>query len=466
MRDTLQSLRFWVSLFLLMSGVAACGGGGSTAPGSGNGKAAIFLTDQYEEKITDEHGGLITTAQEVRVTFSEVSLKLKQGGWIPVFSGPPNKSVDLLSLRGRAELVSLIDLPPGDYDKARFKIEEASFVDSEGVRHDVIVPSDRITLKFKRHLVITADNTAEILFDFVPGKSIHLIETGSGKYILRPVIRVRVTGEQEETDFIKVRGRVLSIDCSAGRLTIDPLNGDPITVNLEDALIVQKDGSSDDGREHGGAGSIAACQQLQAGQFVEVIGTAEENGVHASVVQIKNEEPTGRLEFTGTLLEVDCSRQTIRVTFSEGEIEVAFRPETEMTADDQTVPSPEVCDRLKEAVQKRIEVEGRVENGQVIAAEITLLPAAKILPTRLEGSVASITAGPGTVTGFVLRTDAGQSYTVTINDQTQVIDSGGAPVSPNNLLNQRVRVEGTVDTRTSPNPTIAADEVRLISTSL
>lgn len=344
--------------------MTACGGGES-ASNPGSGKVRVLLTDRFEEKITDSNGEVITSAQEIWITFSEMALKFKKGGWIPVFSGP-DKSVDLLTLRGRTDLVGLVDLPAGNYDKARFKIEAAWFIDSDGIRHDVVVPSERITLKFKRHLVITADNAAEILFDFIPGKSIHLIETGSGKYILRPVIRVRVTGEQEETDFIRVGGRVVSVDCGEARLMLDPRHGGPISVGLEDALIVEKEGAFH--------GDIVGCRQLQEGQFVEVTGTDDEDGsVHASVVQIKNQETTGRLEFTGTLLNVDCDLQAIRVTFSGGGVDVTLRPETALfTSDDQPVPAAERCDRLNGALLSRIEVEGKVENNQIIAHEITL----------------------------------------------------------------------------------------------
>lgn len=441
-----------------MSLMAACGGGESAVSHPGKGKVAVLLTDRFEEKITDSNGEVITSASEIWVTFSEMALKFEKGDWIPVFSGPPDKSVDLLTLRGRADLISLVDLPAGDYDKARFKIEAAWFIDADGVRHHVIVPSERITIKFKRHLVITADNTAEILFDFVPGKSIHLIETGSEKYILRPVIRVRVVGEQEETDFIKVRGQVVSVNCEEDRLTLDPRHGDPVSVNLEDALIVERDGSF---HKHG-KGSLAACRQLLEGQFVEVVGTSDEDGtIHASVVQFKEASP-GRLEFTGTLVAVDCDQQIIRVTFSGGEINVTFRPETEVTADDRAVPSSEVCDRLKGALQKRIGVEGKVENDQVIASEITLNPTATApLPTRVEGTVESVSAGADTVFGFTLQDSTGHLYTVTIDDQTEIKDQNGNPIAPIGLLNQRVRVEGKLETGTTP-PTIQAKEVRLL----
>lgn len=471
----LQPIRFVLSLFLLMSLMAACGGGGASSDSgdSGTGKAAILLTDRAEEKITDREGNVIKTAREIWVTFSEMALKPVRGPWVSVFSGPPDKSVDLLTLQGKADLIALVDLPAGAYDKARLKIESAWFIDSEGNPHEVKVPSGKITIKFKRHLIIRANDETEVLFDFVPGKSIHLIEAGnSGKFILRPVVRVRVLGE-EVTDFVKIEGQVVSVDCNQKQLVLDPRHGEePIVVNLEDALIVLEDGSfmgdDDEGEHHREAAQIAACQQLQEGQTVEVVGSSDEEGVlHASLVRIENEtdEPAAhRIEFTGTLLEVDCDQQTFGVTFSGGEIEVTLLPETKLfTADDQAVPAAEVCDRLEEAVQKRIEVEGKVENGRVIAAEITLLPEAPVsLPTRVAGTVESVHVTGTEVTGFALEADGGQSYAIAIDAQTEIKDQNGDPVAPNALLNQRVRVEGTLDTGTTP-PTIAAAEVVLLS---
>lgn len=474
----LQPIRFVLSLFLLMSLTAACGGGGgasSDSGDSGTGKAAILLTDRAEEKITDREGNVITSAQEIGVTFSEMALKPVKGPWVSVFNGPPDISVNLLALQGKADLIDVVDLPVGAYDKARIKVENAWFVDAEGVRHDVIVPSGKITIKFKRHLIIRANDETEVLFDFIPGKSIHLIEAGnSGKFILRPVVRVRVLGE-EVTEFVKIEGQIVSVDCSENRLMLDPRHGEPITVNLEDALIVLKDGSffrggddDDDDERKREAAQIASCQQLEEGQFVEVVGSSDEEGmIHASLVLIKTEEPAShRLEFTGTLLEVDCDQQTFGVTFSGGEIEAILLPETKLfTADDQAVPAAEVCERLSEAVQKRIEVEGKVENNQVIAAEITLLPEAPVsMPTRVAGTVESISVTGTEVTGFVLETDGSQSYTIAIDAQTEIKDQNGDPVAPNALLSQRVRVEGTLDTGTTP-PTIEAAEVVLLSIS-
>lgn len=473
MFHTLQPIRFVVSLFLLMSFMTACGGGGASSDSgdSGTGKAAILLTDRAEEKITDHEGNVITTAQEIWVTFSQMALKPVKGPWVSVFSGPPDISVNLLALQGKADLIDVVDLPVGAYDKARIKVENAWFVDAEGFRHDVIVPSGKITIKFKRHLIIRANDETEVLFDFVPGKSIHLIEAGnSGKFILRPVVRVLVLGE-EVTDFVKIEGQIVSVDCSESQLILDPRHGEPIAVNLEDALIVLKDGSffgegDDDDERKREAAQIASCQQLEAGQFVEVVGSSDEQGmIHASLVLIKTEEPAShRLEFTGTLLEVDCDQKKIRVTFSGGEIDVTFLPETEIfTADDQAVPVSGVCDRLEGAVQKQIEVEGKVENSQVIAAEITLLPEAPVsMPTRVAGTVESVNVTGTEVTGFVLKTDGSQSYTITIDAQTEIKDQNGDPVAPNALLNQRVRVEGTLDTGTTP-PTIDAAEVVLLS---
>ena len=456
--------------------MTACGGGGgaSSNPGnassnSGSGNAKILLTDRFENKITDNQGNLITSAKEIWVSFSEMALKPVDGEWVTIFNGPPDKSVDLLTLHGKADLVALVDLPPGAYDKARMKITSAWFIDSDGVRHDVTVPSERVTIKFKNDLVIKANDQTEILFDFVPGKSIHLIETGSGKFILRPVVRVKVQG-QEITDFTKIEGQIVSVDCTKNQLTLDPRQGDPITVDLQDALIILRDGSFAEGNEGDAhqkqAASLASCQQLQAGQSVEVVGTNGQDGIlHASLVQIEAEEPAANhLEFTGTLLNVDCDQQTIRVTFSGGEIDVTLNAQTQITADDQAVPASEVCNRLKAALQKLIEVEGKVENNQVIATGVTLPSAVPVsLSTRVEGTVASMNVTGTEVTGFVLKDSADKSYTVTIDAQTEIKDKNGNAVGADSLLNHQVRVEGKLDTTTTPNPTIKATEVTLLS---
>lgn len=380
-------------LYLLLFLMTACAGGGGTSSDSATGKAVLLLTDRYEEKITDSRGNLIATAREIWVSFSEMALKPVEGEWIVVFSGA-EKEVDLLTLKGKIDRIAEVELPVGAYDKAGMKIEKAWFIDSEGNRHDVTVPSGKITIKFKRRLVITEEGTTEILFDFIPGKSIHLIETGNGKFILRPVIRVKVLGE-EVTEFVKVEGKIISVDCDEERLILDTRQGNPITVNLEDARIILKDGSfdhdrgdqegkeeeddddgDDDEEDEKGSGRSASCERLQQGQTIEVVGTSgdEEGMIDAGFVRIETEEgASNHLEFTGTLLQVNCPEQRLRVTFSGGEIDLILNAGTAIfTADDRAVPSSEACDRLEATLEEQIDVEGAVHNNQVIAIEITL----------------------------------------------------------------------------------------------
>ncbi|MBI3804526.1 MAG: DUF4382 domain-containing protein [Nitrospirae bacterium] len=470
-------LRFRLLLCLLVLSLltVSCNGGGGTsgsAADPGTGRAAILLTDRYEEKITDHQGQVITSAKEIWVTFSKLSLKPEEGDWMTLFDGPKNKSVDLLSLHGKTDLVALADLPPGRYDKARLQIEEAWFIDSDGTRHDVIVPSHRVTIQFKHDLVIHAGDDTEILFDFVPGKSIHLIETGSGKFILRPVVRVRLKGEEEVTEVVKVEGKISSIDCDAHTLTLARGQGDPITVHLEEALFILKGGAfhleDDDHNEaEKEAAQVASCKQLQEGETVEILGTADDQGVlHASLVRFEEEaEVTHRIEFAGTLLKVGCDSQTVRVTFSGGEIDVSLGVTTKVfTDDDKEIAAEERCDALKKALQKQIGVEGTVEANQVIATEITLPAAAPtVRPTRLEGIVQSITVNGTAATGFILKDASGKSYTVTTGNQTEIKDQNGNTLAVNQLLNHQVRVEGPLDTQTLPNPTIAATLVRVLS---
>ncbi|GEM_PF-6586874 len=467
----LQPIRFVAMFSLLMSLMIACSGGGASSSGNnpGLGKASILLTDRFENKIADNRGNLVTTAKEIWVTFTELALKPVDGEWVTLFNGPSDKSVDLLTLHGKTDLVALVDLPPGAYDKARMTIKSAWFIDSDGARHDVTVPSGKVTIKFKQSLVIKANDQTEILFDFVPGKSIRLIETGSGKFILRPVIRVKVQG-QEVTDFTQIEGEIVSVDCTQNRLTLNPRRGNPITVDLQDALIILKDGSfaeRDDKDEHEKRGaSLASCQQLQKDQTVEVVGTNGTDGVlHASLIQIEPEAPAANhIEFAGTLLAVDCDKQIIHMTFSGGEIDVTLNAQTEVTADDKAISASDVCNQLNGAIQKRIEVEGTVQESQVIATEITLPSTAPVsMATRVEGTVESVTVSGSDVTGFVLKDSAGKSYTVLLDAQTEIKDQNGNTVAAGSLLNHSVRVEGKLDTTTTPNPTLSATQITLLS---
>jgi hypothetical protein len=457
--------RILLGLTFILTAVSLISCGTSSTSGTGGGKTAVLITDRPEQEITDAQGQLITTATQVWVTISEASFKTEGGKWFTVFSGPP-KTFDLLTLHGSSDLVALVDLPPGRYEKARLTVDSAHFVDANG-DHPLKIPSHKVIIKFKRDLVVTADGTQQVLFDFIPGKSIHLIETGNGTYILRPVIRVHIVGSagDDDTDSTRIEGTIASLDCANHRLTLnEKISGSTITVDLEGASIIKKNDMNDgDSEEEEGMKNTVACEALNVGDRVDVIGTLDDQGIlHASSVQVEGTAGDSfRIEFAGTLVSVDCNAKALAVTFSGGNIQVQLTDATAFFSAEGWTPI--ACADLENDLQKQVEIEGTIANNQVTASRVIVLAPPTEVSTRVDGTIGSLTVDGTQTTGFILNGSDGKTYTVTLGSQTRILDAGGNPIAVDQLaVDQRLQVEGTLDLSTSPNPTLAAIEIRIL----
>ncbi|HET6371271.1 MAG TPA: DUF4382 domain-containing protein, partial [Nitrospiria bacterium] len=442
-----------------------CGGTSTSSPAANGGKTALLITDRPEQEIMDDQGNLITTATEVWVTMSEASFKTEGGQWNTVFNGPP-KTFDLLTLHGSSDLIALVDLPPGRYEKARLTVDSAHFVDANG-DHPLKVPSHKIIIKFKQDLVITADGTEQVLFDFIPGKSIHLVGTGNGTYILRPVIRVQILGStgDDETDSVRIEGTIASLDCANHRLTLEEkISGNTITVDLEGASIIKRGDIEDgDSEEEEGERNVIACEALKVGDRIDVIGTFDDQEIlHASSILVK-EKTIGefRIEFVGSLISVDCDAKTLTVTFSGGSIQVLLTDSTAFfSAEGWTSIT---CTDLENDLQKRVAIEGTVANSQVTASRVIVLAPQTEVFTHIEGTIDSLTLDGTQTVGFVLKAADGTIYDVTIGTGTDIRDASGNPITVDQLaVDQRVSVEGKLDLSTSPNSTLAAIEIKIL----
>jgi len=107
------------------------------------------------------------------------------GEWVTVLSTA--RQYDLLKLKqtGAAELLADVKLAAGTYDQIRLDVSRVSVVAS-GKTQDAKLPSS--TLKIVGNVVVKTDQTAVVTIDFIADKSLHL--TGSGKYMLAPVVRL------------------------------------------------------------------------------------------------------------------------------------------------------------------------------------------------------------------------------------------------------------------------------------
>src|SRR5215510_1057445 len=188
------------SVFVMAAFLAACGSsgdGGSSAPGS----VSVSLTDApacgYEE--------VNVTVTRVRIHQSS-SADDKAAGWTDITLNPP-RTINLLDFNDptqpvHVEPLGLTPLEAGHYTQLRLVLEEntgnhlANWIVLQG--QDPNNPNNRIPLdtpsaiksgiKLIHQFTVNSGQRVDLLLDFDACKSI--VQTGNGKYKLKPVIKV------------------------------------------------------------------------------------------------------------------------------------------------------------------------------------------------------------------------------------------------------------------------------------
>ncbi len=142
------------------------------------------------------------------------------GGWFVLNSTP--HVYDLLSLRnGLSAVLGDTMLPAGQYSQIRLILGAGSSVVINGISYSLTIPSGFQTgIKLNGNFNIQANATYQLTLDFNAAKSI--IQTGNGKYMLQPVIRV-VANITSGT----ISGTVLPITANAIVWTVS--NSDTVT---------------------------------------------------------------------------------------------------------------------------------------------------------------------------------------------------------------------------------------------
>ncbi len=143
----------------------------------------------------------------VYITFTEIQYHTSQNNWqvFEEFEGP--KTYNLLELtRGETDLLGSFELEAGTYTQLRFMLDApvsgsgtqsnpGCYVKFEdGSTQDLFVPSGAQTgYKAVGAFQVPANGTVDVTADFDVRKSV--IKTGSGKYILKPTIRLIVDNQ-------------------------------------------------------------------------------------------------------------------------------------------------------------------------------------------------------------------------------------------------------------------------------
>jgi hypothetical protein len=151
--------------------------GSYTPEPEGNGQIRMYLVDDPADY------------DQVNIVVDRVEVhRSDPGAWIVV--NDSTATYDLLVLtNGANAILADEELEPGHYTQIRLYLDEGSNVVVDGVTYDLEIPSGQQSgLKLNHPFDIEPEMLYELTLDFDAEKSIH--QTGSGQYMMNPVIRV------------------------------------------------------------------------------------------------------------------------------------------------------------------------------------------------------------------------------------------------------------------------------------
>ena len=140
-------------------------------------------TTSFVVRLTDSPGDY----EIVNIDIQAVEVHSDNGGWMSLET---NVDVyDLLTLTNGVEtVIANDDLPAGKVSQLRLILGDNNSVVVDGESFPLTIPSGSESgLKLQIHADLTEGITYSVLLDFDAAKSI--VATGSGKYILKPVIK-------------------------------------------------------------------------------------------------------------------------------------------------------------------------------------------------------------------------------------------------------------------------------------
>jgi hypothetical protein len=190
--------------------VSACGGGGSgggssTVSGATTGTVAIAMTDGPAEEF-----------DEILVTVLKIEL-LSEQGRVTVYEG--EKVFNLLELADESRLFAIRKgVPAGVYNKIRLTLKRIELIKKDDRGNVVESEEPKLPGNGKLDLVprgefrVLPQATLVVEIDMDANKSIHVHETGSGKYQFRPVVFVDVITEALFGKLVRLHGVIEDID--------------------------------------------------------------------------------------------------------------------------------------------------------------------------------------------------------------------------------------------------------------
>jgi hypothetical protein len=157
------------------------GGGGSPAGGSSaanEGSVAILLTDGPVDP---------NEFKEILITYTEIILIGGPKGNVTIFRG--NETIDLRDFEDVGKIATVgRRVPAGCYEKIRLEVSEIELVPANGDPSVFPKLPPKIDFNPQGEFCVRKGRLLLVQVDFEAGNSIHFVETGNGKFIVRPVI--------------------------------------------------------------------------------------------------------------------------------------------------------------------------------------------------------------------------------------------------------------------------------------
>jgi hypothetical protein len=221
---------------LLLTGLAACGGGGSatmsTAPAAATASGCSASTcGSTIMTITDAAGDFLSYKVNL------VSLQLQKSDGTMVETLPGTTAVDFVQLIDLSEVISARQIPPGNYVAAQVTVDfsNAAIMVDDGTGNGVSVkPVDStgaalgqlaltVQLDNANNLKISAAKTSRIGFDFNLLAS-NMVDLTAKTVTVSPVLEASVV--PVDNKLLRARGEISAVDAANSDYTVavDPFN--------------------------------------------------------------------------------------------------------------------------------------------------------------------------------------------------------------------------------------------------
>jgi hypothetical protein len=347
------------------------------------------------------------------------AILIGESGQHTVFTG--NIRINLLDLQNYVQPIALTDAPVGTYTKLRLRIENLELVEHDGTTHNPRLPANgKIDLLDQGGFDVLAGRTLVVEIDIDANKSIHVVQTGNGKYNVRPVVKVNFMNVGLPDKLARVEGRIDTIlDTSAGTFVLCSLDNPDMCIDVD---------LNDDGCVLDVNGQPTTFDTLAAEDIVVVIGryvrVNDELAIAAAFI-----EQGDATQVSGTVnSKPGDDGQFIMIDRDGNEITVELQKDCTRIFG----PEGEIIDGAALQIGQGIEVEG-VVILPAVEGDPTLLRAALIIidgddeVEQLSGTIAEPVVDPG----FNLST-AGGDVCVVLEDGAIItlVSADGTEMNP------------------------------------